>query len=65
MTGVLILIYIVVIVVEIAALWRVFVKAGTSGWAAIIPVGNTHIRCRADSALMPTGPPTPPGHDRS
>lgn len=41
MTGVLILIYIVVIVVEIAALWRVFVKAGTSGWAAIIPVGNT------------------------
>jgi Family of unknown function (DUF5684) len=43
MTGVLILIYVLVIVVEIAALWKVFVKAGHPGWAAIIPIYNTYI----------------------
>ncbi len=30
----------VVVVVEIAAMWKVFEKAGKPGWAAIIPIYN-------------------------
>jgi len=41
--GILVIIYIVVIVFEIAALWKVFVKAGQPGWAAIIPIYNLYI----------------------
>ena len=41
--GILIVVYIVVIVFEIAALWQVFVKAGQPGWAAIIPIYNIYI----------------------
>jgi hypothetical protein len=33
-----VIIYIVVIVFEIAALWMVFTKAGEAGWKAIIPI---------------------------
>ena len=42
-TAILVLVYIVVIVFEIAALWKVFVKAGQPGWAAIIPIYNLYI----------------------
>ncbi len=38
--GILIIVYIAVIVFEIAALWQVFVKASKPGWAAIIPFYN-------------------------
>jgi hypothetical protein len=41
--GILVIVYIVVIVFEIAALWKVFVKAGEPGWAAIIPIYNIYI----------------------
>jgi hypothetical protein len=41
--AILVLIYIAVIVFEIAALWKVFVKAGHPGWAAIIPIWNLYI----------------------
>jgi Family of unknown function (DUF5684) len=41
--GILVIIYIAVIVFEIAALWRVFVKAGRPGWAAIIPFYNYYV----------------------
>jgi hypothetical protein len=41
--GILVIIYIAVIVFEIAALWKVFVKAGQPGWAAIIPIYNLYI----------------------
>ena len=41
--GFLIIIYIAVIVFEIAALWRVFVKADKPGWAAIIPFYNYYV----------------------
>jgi hypothetical protein len=34
------LIYIVVIVFYIFCLWKIFVKAGKPGWAAIIPIYN-------------------------
>jgi Family of unknown function (DUF5684) len=37
---ILVFVYIVVIVFEIAALWHVFTKAGQPGWAAIIPIYN-------------------------
>jgi Family of unknown function (DUF5684) len=38
-----VIVYVAVIVFEIAALWRVFVKAGEAGWKAIIPIWNTLI----------------------
>lgn len=37
------LIYAIVIVVMIAGLWKIFVKAGKPGWAAIIPIYNVII----------------------
>ena len=43
LTGILVIVYIAIIVFEIAALWKVFVKAGQSGWAAIIPIYNLYI----------------------
>ncbi len=41
--GLIVIIYIAVIVFEIAALWQVFVKAGRPGWAAIIPFYNYYV----------------------
>jgi Family of unknown function (DUF5684) len=38
--GILVIVYLAIIVFEIAALWQVFVKAGHPGWAAIIPFYN-------------------------
>jgi len=35
-------IYAVVVVLAIIALWRVFAKAGRPGWAAIIPIYNIY-----------------------
>ncbi len=40
---ILVIIYLAVIVFEIAALWQVFVKAGHPGWAAIIPFYNYYV----------------------
>ncbi len=42
-TGILVVVYIAVIVFEIAALWQVFVKGGKPGWAAIIPFYNYYV----------------------
>jgi hypothetical protein len=41
--GVGAVIYVAVIVFEIAALWHVFVKGGRPGWAAIIPFYNYYV----------------------
>jgi len=41
--AIVVIIYIAVIVFEIAALWQVFVKAGHPGWAAIIPFYNYYV----------------------
>lgn len=38
--GVMQIIYLVLIVVYIIGLWKVFVKAGEPGWAAIVPIYN-------------------------
>lgn len=37
------LIYVAVIVFEIAAYWKVFAKAGRPGWGAIIPIYNIYL----------------------
>ena len=37
---VVIIIYLAVIIFLIASVWKVFVKAGKPGWAAIIPIYN-------------------------
>jgi len=36
----------VVVIFMIAALWKVFSKAGQPGWAAIIPFYNTYVLCK-------------------
>jgi hypothetical protein len=38
-----VVIYLAIVVFEIAALWRVFVKGGRPGWAAIIPFYNIYV----------------------
>lgn len=43
MSAIIVVIYLAVVVFEIAALWKVFVKAGQPGWAAIIPIYNLYI----------------------
>ncbi|HUY99397.1 MAG TPA: DUF5684 domain-containing protein [Thermomicrobiaceae bacterium] len=40
------LIYLAVIVLEIASVWMVFQKAGQQGWASIIPIYNTIVWLR-------------------
>jgi hypothetical protein len=37
------LVWLAVIVLFIAALWKVFTKAGHPGWAAIVPIYNAYI----------------------
>jgi len=39
------IIYLAIVVLEIAALWMVFTKAGKPGWAAIVPFYNTWTMC--------------------
>lgn len=41
--GTLLIFYIGIIVLMIAAMWKVFTKAGQPGWAAIIPIYNLYI----------------------
>ena len=45
-SAVIVLVYIAVVVFEIAALWQVFVKAGRPGWGAIIPFYNIYLICK-------------------
>jgi hypothetical protein len=42
----LIVLYLVLIVVLIAAQWKIFTKAGQAGWKAIIPIYNMIIQLR-------------------
>jgi hypothetical protein len=39
-------VWLAIVVVEIAAIWRVFTKAGEPGWAAIVPIYNTIVLCK-------------------
>ncbi len=36
----------VIAVIIIAGMWKIFVKAGEPGWAAIIPIYNLYIICK-------------------
>jgi hypothetical protein len=38
--------YLAVVILLVVAMWRVFVKAGQPGWAAIIPIYNLYIICK-------------------
>ncbi len=40
MEVILILIYLAIVVLIIASMWKVYVKAGKPGWAAIVPIYN-------------------------
>jgi hypothetical protein len=40
------IIYVGVVVFMIAAIWKVFTKAGQPGWASIIPIYNTIVQLR-------------------
>jgi len=39
-SNVLIIVYLVILVISIAAFWRIFTKAGKPGWAVLIPIYN-------------------------
>lgn len=39
-SAVLIVVYLVIVLLEVAAVWLVFTKAGQPGWASIIPIYN-------------------------
>ena len=41
MKALLIIIYLAILVLEIAACWKVYTKAGKPGWAVIIPIYST------------------------
>lgn len=41
--GIILIVWLAVLVVMIAALWKVFVKAGQPGWAVLIPIYNTYV----------------------
>jgi hypothetical protein len=38
--------YAIVVFLLIAAIWKVFSKAGQPGWAAIIPIYNVYVMCK-------------------
>jgi len=38
--------YLAVLILLIAAIWKVFSKAGQPGWAAIIPIYNIYVMCK-------------------
>lgn len=40
------LVGLLIVVVMIAAMWKIFTKAGQPGWAAIIPIYNTYVLCK-------------------
>ena len=39
-------IYLAVIILVVAGLWKTFEKAGQPGWAAIVPIYNGYIMCK-------------------
>ena len=43
---VLLILYLAIIVFEIVAIWKIFVKAGQPGWASIIPIYNIIVLLR-------------------
>ena len=44
--GVLIVIYLAIVILYVAAYWRLFAKAGEPGWGAIVPIYNLYLYCK-------------------
>src|SRR6185295_1889515 len=40
------IIYVAVMLFMLAALWKVFAKAGQPGWAILIPIYNLYVMCK-------------------
>src|SRR5713226_5129795 len=40
------IVYAAIMVLGIAAMWKVFTKAGQPGWACIIPIYNLYVLCK-------------------
>jgi hypothetical protein len=43
---IIMIVSLVIAVLMIAAMWKVFTKAGQPGWAAIIPIYNFYVMCK-------------------
>jgi hypothetical protein len=43
---VFVIVWLLVVVLMVAAMWKVFTKAGQPGWAAIIPIVNIYFLCK-------------------
>lgn len=41
--GIFLVVWLAVVVAMVAAMWKVFVKAGQPGWAVLIPIYNLYI----------------------
>jgi len=41
-----VLVYLVILVVEFVAAWRIFTKAGRPGWGVFIPIFNLYLLCK-------------------
>ena len=43
---IIMIVYLAIIILLVAGVWKTFVKAGQPGWAAIIPIYNVYILCK-------------------
>lgn len=44
--AVIMIVYLAILILVIAGLWKTFSKAGEPGWAAIVPIYNLYILCK-------------------
>lgn len=42
----IIIIYVAILVLMIASMWKIYTKAGQPGWAAIVPIYNIIVLCK-------------------
>ena len=43
---IILIIYLAILVFLIASIWKIYVKAGQPGWAAIVPIYNLIVLCK-------------------
>src|SRR6266545_6215031 len=44
--AIIFILFVLLIVVYIASMWKIYEKAGQPGWAAVVPIYNSIILCR-------------------
>ena len=44
--GFIVIIYLAIVILYVAAYWRLFAKAGEPGWGAIVPIYNLYLYCK-------------------